>query len=243
MEVGRQLDEHSFAFIDGFLGHELALEVRSIVDARSLCNETDRGGQVKHGRVSALRSDVSSWQQVDASGSSALDRLVNQTDKLVSALRDTTAAADLSAVRWRSADAMLACYAPHGSRYVRHLDNVCSRGQGKRCNGRRLTMVYYLNDPAADAVHGALRLFRQGPPTSEPLVDVEPLLDRLVVFHSDERVPHAVLPTGPNERRAVTMWYFDAAELARGDESDGAQPRLSAVPAHEGSCTLSPPST
>ena len=29
----------------------------------------------------------------------------------------------------------------------------------------------------------------------------------MAVFFSDERVPHAVLPSGTEERVAVTLWY------------------------------------
>lgn len=63
---------------------------------------------------------------------------------------------------------------------------------------------------------GALRLFHRGPPDSAARVDIRPLPDRLALFWSDERVPHAVLPTGPrHERLAVTFWYFCDDELNR----------------------------
>ena len=47
-----------------------------------------------------------------------------------------------------------------------------------------------------------------------PLCDVAPLADRLVLFYSDYRVPHEVLPAH-HERLAITLWYFDADEHAR----------------------------
>ena len=109
---------------------------------------------------------------------------------------------------------MLAVYPEGGSRYVRHYDNTCTAGVGSRCNGRRLTAVYYLGeeelagDGAEDApgdgagaasdssqaqfTPGALRIFHAGPPTSAPRVDVPATRDRVALFWSDERVPHAV---------------------------------------------------
>jgi Rps23 Pro-64 3,4-dihydroxylase Tpa1-like proline 4-hydroxylase len=50
-------------------------------------------------------------------------------------------------------------------------------------------------------------------------VDVEPLGNRLVVFWSDVRCPHAVLPVNPRVavgggRYAVSFWYYDQELLA-----------------------------
>ena len=122
-------------------------------------------------------------------------------------------------------------------------------GRGKQCNGRRLTAVYYLQAPpqkpnkevasegeaisetgaaAAAAASptadppfqaGALRIFAAGAIDSDPRLDVSPDSDRLVLFWSDSRVPHAVLPTGPGEDRyAITLWYFDEEELERANQ-------------------------
>jgi len=47
-----------------------------------------------------------------------------------------------------------------------------------------------------------------------PLCDVAPIADRLILFYSDYRVPHEVLPAH-RDRLAVTVWYFDEDEHAR----------------------------
>ena len=230
LETALQLEQHSFSIIDGFLGHDDALAVRAEIRRRRLCSAARAGGQVSAGRVSALRSDVSVWAHAGGGSGRALDRLADRADALVTRLRAHSTW--LSNVTLRATEAMLACYPAGGSRYVRHLDNVCTGGVGKRCNGRRLTVVYYLNDRAPNPTDGALRLFASGAPNSPPLIDIEPLLDRMAVFFSDERVPHAVLPSGTEERAAVTLWYFDAVELEARSSSggaDGGAPALSSV--------------
>ena len=117
---------------------------------------------------------------------------------------------------------MIACYPGGGARYVRHCDNSCHAGEGERCNGRRLTVIMYLNPAWAPVDGGELRLFEPfAPKHRPPLADVQPLLDRLVLFYADYRVPHEVLPSHA-ERNAVTLWYFDADERQRAQRLDEA---------------------
>ena len=103
---------------------------------------------------------------------------------------------------------------------VRHCDNTCDAGRGPLCNGRRLTGVYYPNTGWDAAAGGELRVWPRAaaatasgstPPGVEPLVDVEPHADRLILFFADIRVPHEVLPSF-RERFAITLWYFDSPE-------------------------------
>ena len=92
--------------------------------------------------------------------STPLRQLAVRMERLIGALRNGTylASADIGAdyaasearaaaarthaqlrdVRWRAAEAMLSVYPTGGAHYIRHVDNVCTRGVGKRCNGRRL---------------------------------------------------------------------------------------------------------
>ena len=58
-------------------------------------------------------------------------------------------------------------------------------------------------------VGGLLRIFPQG--WSNQVVDIEPILDRMVFFWSDRRNPHEVQPSF-RTRYAITVWYFDAKE-------------------------------
>jgi SM-20-related protein len=88
----------------------------------------------------------------------------------------------------------LACFPGDGARYVRHKDAIAGRGL------RRATAIVYLNSGWEPAHGGALRAF-------EPagVVDVEPRLDRLVIFLAD-RLEHEVLPTWA-PRYAATAWF------------------------------------
>jgi SM-20-related protein len=90
-------------------------------------------------------------------------------------------------------DVQLARYAP-GARYVRHLDAFPGS------DNRRVTAIVYLNPDWRPEHGGQLRLH------VESVRDVEPTLDRLVVFLSD-RVEHEVLPARA-ERFAVTAWFY-----------------------------------
>ena len=57
------------------------------------------------------------------------------------------------------------------------------------------------------------------------LTDVAPLGGRLVLFKSDARVPHEVLPAR-SPRYAVTLWYFDANARTRTSDEEGGVGRL-----------------
>lgn len=97
------------------------------------------------------------------------------------------------------------------SHYEKHLDN------GNR-NGRKVTAIYYVNKEWRRSDGGALRLYLRGrcgaaEDEEEVYCDVEPLVDRLVLFMSDARTPHEVLPTH-SDRFAVTVWFWDPVEKA-----------------------------
>lgn len=97
---------------------------------------------------------------------------------------------------------MLACYDGMGSRYIKHCDNPNK-------NGRVLTAIMYLNQNWKQEAGGQLRIF---PGLSrKEVIDVDPIFNRLLVFYSDTRTPHEVLPSF-SRRFAVTTWYFDERE-------------------------------
>ncbi|KAL1504996.1 hypothetical protein AB1Y20_008760 [Prymnesium parvum] len=224
-EAARQLRTSDFFLLDGFQGADAAVQLRHEIEAAHTAGQLTRGRTGPTARAaSLLRTDASAGFRLTAASSAprAMRAFVRRTDALVAslraALRRPHAAPLLRHAEWRAAELMVSCFAANRSRYVRHTDNVCRAGVGRRCNGRRLTVVGYLNDARDDPTDGALRLYFAGSPTSAPRVDIEPLQDRLVVFWSDERVPHEVLPTS-FMRFAATMWYFDSLEASQSSAS------------------------
>jgi len=107
--------------------------------------------------------------------------------------------ADLNAGAWLGLhrfDVQLAHYAGAGEGYRRHRDAFTGGP-----SSRRLTAICYLNPGWRPEHGGVLRLhLPEGP------LDVEPRLDRLVVFRS-EQVEHEVLPARA-PRFAATAWYY-----------------------------------
>ena len=97
---------------------------------------------------------------------------------------------------------MLACYEGEAARYVTHVDNPDD-------NGRLVTCIYYVNEKWEAKHGGELMLYPNATRSSSSKaagVKVEPVLDRLVLFWSDARVPHEVLPAHAS-RLAVSSWY------------------------------------
>ncbi len=113
-------------------------------------------------------------------------------------------------------DIMASCYEPDAF-YISHVDNPNE-------NGRILTALLYLNPCWEDGHGGELRLHRCGCKThdevlqcdkhEEECVLIEPVLNRLLLFWSDKRNLHEVLPTTMN-RYAVSCWYQDVKETLK----------------------------
>ncbi|CAG2119481.1 unnamed protein product [Medioppia subpectinata] len=100
---------------------------------------------------------------------------------------------------------MVACFPGNGSRFMKHADNYSG-------DGRCITCIYYVNKEwhyLSDG--GCLRIYPTQMSQNVPYVDVEPVRDRLVLFWSDRRNLHEVMPTN-KYRFAVTVWYFDDEE-------------------------------
>lgn len=175
---------------DRVLGGETALAVTAEVE--SLTDELRPASMGRSGQFfdATVRGDEIRWLDPAELGdaTTALWRLLEE-------VRDAANAAAYLGLR--RFDLQLARYLTPGARYARHADAFQVRTR------RRLTAIYYAN-PAWRAAHGGvLRTFGASGPT-----DIEPVLDRLVLFLS-EKVEHEVLPTWV-PRTALTAWYYDA---------------------------------
>ena len=144
------------------------------------------------------RSDLVFWCNGDRKGEECVsdyaERLSTLLDKLKGEINE------LKQVESRS-EAMLTCYPPGGSRYSIHVDNP-DPSKSKR----KLTAILYLN-PTWNKSHGGELEIYDAKTQKVPRNRIEPHEARLLLFWSDKRVPHAVLPTYSN-RYAVTIWLY-----------------------------------
>eukprot|EP00746_Dinoflagellata_sp_MGD_P022577 gnl/MRDRNA2_/MRDRNA2_152816_c0_seq1.p1 gnl/MRDRNA2_/MRDRNA2_152816_c0~~gnl/MRDRNA2_/MRDRNA2_152816_c0_seq1.p1 ORF type:complete len:299 (+),score=62.08 gnl/MRDRNA2_/MRDRNA2_152816_c0_seq1:51-899(+) len=93
-------------------------------------------------------------------------------------------------------DTMLACYDGNGASYTPHVD-------GDVVDGRKLTLVLYLNQDWTESDGGCLHIMD---PEGFEWQRVKPLLGSLVAFRADE-VLHEVKPSWA-KRYALTVWFF-----------------------------------
>jgi hypothetical protein len=223
--IDHALRTQHVAMIDGLCGS--ALNER----ARAECERASRSGELHPAPVKTpdnglqgargpdTRSDRIAW----ADGAQPQWRAIGEVSAVIDELiRSVRAAGDvLGAVGCRER-VMVAAYG-EGDAFARHSDNHCLAGRGPHCNPRVLTAVYYMSpdDWAAGADGGSLRIYK---PTGaaagatgggdddddgDVLAEIAPLADRLVLFLSDLRVPHEVLPIrrADAERYSAITWY------------------------------------
>ena len=194
---------------------------------------TGPGGSTTGSRSALARSDHIAWVDHTQAAEPDADPLLTSlqavvacVDRLVRALAADAASAGDHVTRQRP---QIARYG-EGEGFTRHCDNYCPvGGGGPHCNGRWLTAVYYSSDGWLPGDGGCLRLYqpqvdaldhetgelqdtsRDVPSATEDdaLVDVAPLADRLLLFYSDYRCPHEVLPVaaGSAARYAATVWF------------------------------------
>ena len=211
--------------VDGFLGAGSSAPIRA-----HLCGLEESGaligGDIAGGRAAAAYARITGQSlprgdlmvlldRAEADAHEPLAELFAETDSLLLALEAQPALADglggdgdkaaiaalASSHRLQREEVQLTCYPGGGARYVRHVDNNSISEGRARGPGRCITCIYYANNEWKAADGGELRLHLES-----QTVDIAPLGDRLVLFWSDERVPHEVLPSYA-ARYAVSMWY------------------------------------
>lgn len=131
--------------------------------------------------------------------------LIKALDSLVEGLQGCDDVAHrLQYVDWANG-AMFSIYPGDSSRYIKHVDNTLGT------DGRRLTMILYLNRRWQPSHGGCLRIFEPTMQSFQVKHDVEPHWNRLVVFWSTSEVPHEVL-AAYEDRVAVSVWYICGRE-------------------------------
>ena len=218
-EIGKKLLKDDYVFVDGFIDEEdvksLKEDVKNIYESGELRLGVLAGGKAGKSLTythKKVRGDVVEWYDGSEKfwkKNGSLNDHLQKCDTFVSELGNHINGLD--GVLNRS-KAMVTCYPGNGARYIKHTDNNCKFGDGNSCNGRRLTALTYLNDEWKTGDGGELRVY--GRDGEKIKAEVAPVAGRILLFWSDFRVPHEVLPTY-KERFAITLWYFDKVERAR----------------------------
>jgi SM-20-related protein len=177
----RALAERGCFIRDGFLPEAEALATQAF--AKSLVDTLRPAGIGSEGfRDPKIRGDFTRFLD-DSPAQGAFERLRERLN----------ASAALGLVSFQT---QLGYYPGDGALYVKHFDSLPTK------NTRRVTALLYLNTGWKPEHGGQLRLHL------DPEVDVEPTLNRLVVFLS-ERIQHEVRPAFA-PRLALTAWYRTA---------------------------------
>merc|ERR1712118_527776 len=225
--VGKALKEQSFCILDDFLPDHVVENLhRGIYDSKEqmVTGATGAAGKVlnEQGYSAKLdrtlnerrRGDLITFcddgtQPGSMPGCLELQKAV---DGFVEGLKSSDAVAE----RLRYVDfangAMFAIYPGGASRYVRHVDNSLS------IDGRRLTVILYLNKDWQPEHGGQIRLFEPTVTSTQVKTDVDPLWNRLLIFWSNDEVPHEVL-SAYVDRAAVSIWYLCVKESLGNQEA------------------------
>ena len=204
------LANYGICVLDNFMGPVKAAQI--LLDAE----EMDANGILKTGKTVQKEDEVKNVRKVrqdriafiEKRKSPGIDELVSKLDNLMTHVQIKSRAdarytdRKLMDISGRTR-AMVSCYPGNGTHYVRHVDN-------HHKDGRCITVVYYLNkdwDVKRDG--GVLKMYPQM--THPRTANIAPLFDRALIFWSDERNPHEVMPAH-RSRYAVTVWYFDREE-------------------------------
>ena len=222
----------------------------------------DAGAQIS---VKSVRGDRVFWMdpdQIEAGRFDALASVLKAIDTLVldHMARDARRNANANATRDDRVDskkktasrlagladrthAMLAEYPGRESRFVKHVDNTAR-------DGRRLTVLCYLNEDWLGEHGGALKVYDRAGTTSDVNVraekgdeeegrrrgflEIAPAGGVVAMFYADE-IPHEVLPSH-RSRHSFTVWYYDQQESEeasqRGRGGEGESPSAVARAAH-----------
>ena len=205
--LSNSLNKNGYSVIDGLLGMNKANlilgEMMDLCDSDVMVpgqldkDHNQNSNAHGHNDENFQRGDKITWLSGQEPKCKNIKQFMNVVDHMITFCRGSFP----NKIGGRT-QAMAACYAGDGVGFKTHIDNPSQ-------DGRCITCLYYVNkdwDSARDG--GCLRLH----PNQDPsYVILEPVADRLVMFWSNERTPHEVMP--PYRKRfALTLWYFDEEE-------------------------------
>ena len=209
--VASEMHTRHCCVVDDFLDGAQSAALRELLGEMRATGEL-QPGEVSGGLKPTSRGDLMKWVSTDPKPKPPLAAVLAAVDELVGALSlEPLLADDLGAGKMLVRHEMqCTCYPGNGARYVRHVDDA------QYHKSRRLTCIVYAN-PGWHKEHGGeLRCH-----VKSGTRDVAPLHGRLILFWSDSRCPHEVLPAY-RERYAVSIWFCDAAAVAEAYQAEQA---------------------
>lgn len=184
-----QLNTRGFFVRENFLGEAASLATRAELEKLHKEGRLEPAGMAPLGDFvdRSLRGDEHLFLK---SSAPELEHTMPAFEALHEKLRD----AGLKLVDFTEFQA--AVYPGNGARYVRHIDYT-----PLSFYKREVTALLYLNPGWVPEHGGSVRVFTG----KDEYTDVEPKLDRLLVFRSRD-IAHEVLPAHA-PRYALTIWY------------------------------------
>ena len=192
-DLAAQLDARGFAHAQFItrdavcvVRHEIKRVAPLYTDGEIWLGKHDAGAQIA---VKSVRGDRVFWMDpatADGGHFDAMRSMLRAIDELVLDHLSRACPKRLGGLADRT-HAMLAEYPGRGSRFVRHVDNT-----GR--DGRRLTVLCYLNPDYTGEHGGALKVYDADDADGTRGVEVAPAAGTIAMFYADE-VPHEVLPS------------------------------------------------
>eukprot|EP00397_Hematodinium_sp_SG-2012_P025082 GEMP01026175.1.p1 GENE.GEMP01026175.1~~GEMP01026175.1.p1 ORF type:complete len:533 (-),score=125.03 GEMP01026175.1:554-2152(-) len=213
--IGERLQRQGYCAVDHFIPAPHWKQFRADctqcykdgqLNLGGLVNARKEGEEAKYSET-ATRSDLIGWFNSETwKYGDLLGKFEIKINTLVSELMQF--APELKAVNGRSLT-MIACYPGNDTRYAKHVDND---GKHPLCCKRVLTALMYINE-WHEGDGGELVVY--DPDDMRERARIPPLGGRVLLFWSDKRTPHEVLPA-KKLRFSVTAWLLDTTLGDRG---------------------------
>ena len=192
--IKKSLENCHVCVIDNYIGDEVAFRIRD--EIQSLHDSPHCFHKAGRGYNETLRSDLVCWLQGNEPTTSHIKILKRSINTLVTSIHFEKIPSVTHFTHFQIS------VFPKGSYgYAVHVDN-------HNDNGCLLTVVYYCNENYERKKDGGVhRLFLYDKKT---VVDIEPKMNRLVIYWSDLRVVHETRACH-RELFSLTSWYFNTA--------------------------------
>lgn len=181
---------NKYAFCDDFFDADTIIGLRNslfILNTAEALKDAGVGNQDKFTEDKTFRGDKIKW--IETQSENAFEKIYNSKINQFMEYLNTTCYTSLNYF-----EAHYACYTPN-TFYKRHLD------QFKTDNGRKFSMVLFLNEDWQDEDGGKLSLYPEGGLQE----NVSPISGRMVFFRSDE-LEHEVQPSLLRNRLSIAAW-------------------------------------